>query len=451
VGVSGGPDSVCLLNLISQLDFEIIVAHFNHGLRKAAQEEMMFVQKMAERLGLMYFSEEMDIKQTAKNERKGIEECSRFYRYKFLFSCADRCHAQAVLTAHQADDQVETILMNLIRGAGLRGLSGIKEKTYTSFSTSIPLVRPLLKIWREEIEEFCKSNRWTFMVDETNKDVKYLRNRIRSELLPVLSAYNPGIKNALRNLGETLNQDLDLLETISLTYQKKSIIEEQPEKIILNADVFRQSPKSIQRMIIRNIYEKHFRGKIEIDFSLIEKTCKFISGDLNTTTLLLQEKIYLILDHQNVIITCSSKTGTHEFWPIVHEPVFMNIGDFEYSLTENWLLQISVLSISEVAQKYHENEDEFTAYLDADIMDSSLEIRNWVFGDRYVPMGMNGSSIKLSDFWINKKISKLARNRWPLIFSGKKLVWIPGFQPSELAKITDQTQRVLCLKLVRKD
>jgi tRNA(Ile)-lysidine synthase len=213
-GISGGVDSMVLLDILVKCGFRPVVAHFNHQLRPAAGKDAEFVQQAAERYKLDFVLASADILAQAEQRGESLEEAARNGRYRFLFRTAEENKAAAVVVAHQADDQVETILMNLLRGSGLNGLAGMQAWSISAYHPEIPLVRPLLDCWRMEINDYCREERLDYVVDETNQDAAYRRNRIRLELIPQLQGYNPDIKNSLLRLSKLAAADMELLDSL---------------------------------------------------------------------------------------------------------------------------------------------------------------------------------------------------------------------------------------------
>ncbi|HEY2979690.1 MAG TPA: tRNA lysidine(34) synthetase TilS, partial [Anaerolineales bacterium] len=197
VGVSGGPDSLCLLHLLHQAGYPLLVAHFNHQIRPEAGDEAGAVEQFAARLGLRCVVGSADVSAHAQKNGLSIEEAARALRYGFLFEQARQAGAQAVAVGHTADDQVETVLMHFLRGAGLNGLQGMGYRTILrTFDSAIPIVRPLLGIWREEVLAYCTTYGLQPHFDRSNASPEYLRNRLRHTLIPVLESYNPKFREA---------------------------------------------------------------------------------------------------------------------------------------------------------------------------------------------------------------------------------------------------------------
>lgn len=195
VGVSGGVDSVTLLKLLVLLSkeyrFKLIVAHFHHGLRKAADKDAEFVKELAENFGLKFLICKANVKKLAERQKWTLEEAGRIWRYTFFHRLVTVVHkGDLIVVAHTADDQIETVIMNWLRGAGVRGLAGMKELENKTW-------RPLLEVTKEEIKQFAKTQKLKYREDSSNKQIKYTRNRIRHELIPFLTKFNPNIKSAM--------------------------------------------------------------------------------------------------------------------------------------------------------------------------------------------------------------------------------------------------------------
>ena len=197
-GVSGGPDSLCLLDILHTAGYRVIVAHFNHQLRPEADQEADSVSARARSLGLPFASACADVRAYAGAHRLSLEEAARMLRYQFLFASARKYEAQAVAVGHTADDQVETVLMHFLRGAGLAGLKGMEYRTLLPvFDQQIPLVRPLLSLWRADTEAYCREHALQPHYDVSNTDQAFFRNRLRHALLPELEKYNPRVKESV--------------------------------------------------------------------------------------------------------------------------------------------------------------------------------------------------------------------------------------------------------------
>ncbi|MDP2691299.1 MAG: tRNA lysidine(34) synthetase TilS [bacterium] len=193
VAVSGGPDSVALLHLLKQTGFEqIIVAHLDHKIRQSSYQDAQLVMGLAMRLNYQIVMKQVDIRKLAEKEQENLESIGRRERYAFFRELKEKHHARFIITAHHADDQIETVLMNLIRGCGLEGLGGMQE-------VEGDIWRPLLRMSKEELLGYCQEHRLSFLQDESNQDEQYRRNFLRKKVVPHLKALNPNLLGTMRN------------------------------------------------------------------------------------------------------------------------------------------------------------------------------------------------------------------------------------------------------------
>src|ERR1051325_10132421 len=212
VGVSGGPDSLCLMSILRKAGYHTIVAHFNHKLRPDSDTDANIVEQTAARLNLASVIENGDVRAYAEAEKLSIEEAARILRYRFLMGQAHRLNAQAVAVGHTADDQVETVLMHFLRGAGLAGLKGMGYRTIIHmFDPEIPIVRPLLDMWREETVVYCASHGFRPRDDPSNASLDFFRNRLRHLLIPTLESYNPRFREIIWRTSRALAADYEIL------------------------------------------------------------------------------------------------------------------------------------------------------------------------------------------------------------------------------------------------
>jgi tRNA(Ile)-lysidine synthase len=450
VGVSGGPDSVCLLDILCQLPYEIIIGHLDHGLRPSSAEEMMFVEKLAKKYECKFISSKVNISQLSELYGTGIEDTARRERYRFLFNSAEIEKADAVLVAHQADDQIETLLMNLIRGAGLEGFSGMQIKSFSEFNTSIYLVRPLLKTFRQEIMDYCHSHRLEYKLDESNESLSNTRARIRNHLIPELIKYNPNIKNTLLRTQQIFEMD-NVFFKESIEFGEKDIqLISQKNKVSLELHLFNNLPESLQRLIIKDLMDRFFNHTEMISFSTIEGIRKIFTRETKKTTQEIAKNLYVIVLGKNGILIQSNDVGREYHWPSVNGEIKINFLPSKNKISSGWKLEIKEETQKQELSKYAKNKDAYLCYLDKDKITEELTVRAWVKGDKFQPLGMDGKSIKLSDYWINRKVPTIARKNWPLFLSGEEIIWIPGYQQAHNTRITEKTQMVVILRLFEK-
>jgi tRNA(Ile)-lysidine synthase len=449
LGVSGGPDSVCLLDILSQLPYEIVVGHLNHNLRPSAREEMAFVEKLAEKYGCKFIGKTANILKLSEISKIGIEETARRERYRFLFSAAKDEKADAVLVAHQADDQIETILMNLIRGAGLEGMTGMRMISISEFHPFIPLARPLLKMWRKDILSYCRLHRLEFKLDESNQSLINTRTKVRNHLIPELAKINPNIKVSLLRTQEVLEEDNNYFqESISKGLKEINFTNEK-DKVSLELTCFGKLPKSLQRLIIKDILEKHFIDQETISFSRIEYIRKIFTREIKKTSLKISDELYAFKTGGKGILAKSSEGGRDNALPEIEKELTIPMQSGKFPIGLKWHLEITEIPKNILGEDFRNNKDPYKIYIDKESVSEKLQIRPWIEGDRFQPLGMNGKSIKVSDYWINHKVALDARVNWPLILNGNEIIWIPGFQQSHKTRIVGDTQNILILLFKR--
>ena len=446
LGFSGGADSICLLDILSKIGFQATIAYFNHQLRTGVEEEMQFVKNTADKYKLDFIIGSENIAALAKKTHQGIEETARFYRYQFLFKAAKESNAMGVFVAHHADDQAETILMNLIRGTGLNGLIGMDLVSPSDFSDSIPIIRPMLTIWKDEILLYCRENQLSFMVDETNTDEVYIRNRIRGGLIPTLEKYNPKIKQGLIRMGTILHDDYEFIAQYSENGLDNIVQRSRLGFVEIDVLVFGNYPVSIQRNMINRLLHDFFIVENNISFNLIENIRKVLIGEKANNYSKIMHDLHVLVEKNSgyLYIDLHDLQEDDELFLSENKQI-KNQG--VTSINDTWCITSEVLTIDQVEGIFDQNKNMYVVYLDANSAGEQLFLQNWRKGIRYAPLGLSGHSMKLSDFWINKGFPRRKRINWPLIISKGKLIWVPGFQPAFCVRITESTEQVLKLSI----
>ncbi|HEY60559.1 MAG TPA: tRNA lysidine(34) synthetase TilS [Anaerolineae bacterium] len=448
VGVSGGPDSLCLLHILNKLGFPLVVAHLNHKIRHSADAEADFVAKMADKYDLPFVLMEKDIKSLAKERRASLEEVAREERYWFLFTTAEEHQALAVAVGHTADDQVETVLLHILRGSGLRGLTGMQIKSITKYHDMIALIRPLIGIWRVQIEAYCEQNNLHPCFDESNWDNSYSRNRVRNELIPHLTDFNPRIKDRLLSLADILRGDFWVLEKFAEKAYKKCMIEEGIEYLLFSLEGIKKEEIGIQRLILRKALEKLLQDLREVDFQKVEMLRNFIFNPNSSRHMELKKGVNIYLRNDSLVITLKKYPPLEPNWPqvkLIEQLQLKHPGLIK--LPNGWLIDIKTVSVPKVIKSKKKPGEIFCVHIDVDKLSQSLYLRNCKPGDRFNPLGMGDRSKKVSDFWIDKKIPRWARSHWPIVFSENRIIWIPGFQPAHFCRIKGDTQKALRIEV----
>lgn len=434
VGVSGGADSLALLTLLHQSGYPLLVCHFNHRLRPEADFEAAHVQATAANMGLPFITESEDVAVYAHQNGLSIEEAARKLRYHFLFRAARTHHAQAVAVAHTADDQVETVLMHFLRGAGLSGLKGMTARTILpEFDPTLPLIRPLLHLWRSDTEAICRQHGLSFVSDPSNTDTTYFRNRLRHQLLPLLSQYNPQVKAAILRTAHALQGDFDALAGLLDSLWAQAVHESGPGYVAFNLPVLRNAAPGVRRNLIRRAAFLLRPTLRDVDFETLQRASSLQSGDFTggLYTLNEGETFYLADRAANLPLAQFPQVESERDIPPGTTP-----------LAHGWLL-----TCERVPAPHPPPPDPFTAYLDAHLVESRLRVRPFRPGDRFEPLGMPGKTVKLSDLFVNLKIPKRARQRWPLVCVGDEIAWVAGLRLAHPWRIAENTQYALKLML----
>ncbi len=452
VGVSGGPDSLCLLEVLRQAGYPLVAAHFDHRLRSESQAEAIQLASMLAEREIFLVVESGDVRAFVRSEGLSIEEAARILRYRFLFHVARAQGAQAVAVGHTADDQVETVLMHLLRGAGLTGLKGMPYRTcLPQFDKGLPLVRPLLGVWRVEVERFCQENKLEPLQDPSNSSPEFLRNRVRHELLPQLEQYNPRIRAALWRNARTLADDFAILEDVINAAWRACVLEEQPDMIAFEASALRALSTGEQRHLLRRALERLARNAIDLRFDLLERGTAFLAGRRDGKCDM-SGGLNLVCEGERVFVIKQSVDVPREAWPQLAAPAMEVPIPCQIDLPENWQLQCELRSVDGLdLNGILHAEDPFRAWLDGKGLPDSLQLRRRRPGDRFEPLGMDGSTMKLSDFFINEKLPRRARSGWPLLCAGDEILWIPGYRPAHSHRLTPETRQVLAIALISEE
>ncbi len=451
VGVSGGPDSLCLMEILRQAGYHIIVAHFNHKLREAADLEANAVEQTSARLMISSVIESADVGIYAAANSLSLEEAARNLRYRFLFAQAHRFNAQAVAVGHTADDQVETVLMHLIRGTGLAGLKGMSYRTILlTFDADIPIVRPLLDTWREETVAYCAANSLRPHYDPSNDSLNFLRNRLRNILIPTLETYNPKFRESVWRTVQSLNSDYTILkETLNANWNKSLILRDE-EYVMLDLSFLSSCSAGLQRHIIRRAVESIAPGQ-ETAFSVLERASSFIA-DPTRVRMDLAGGLTLFREGDALYIAKPNAELPFDRWPqMPAQKDFIGVSvPGQVNLSGGWKFSAEKWRLPALGwEQANRNEDPLQVWLDAEGLPDPLELRVRRDGDVFEPLGMKGHSQKLSDFFTNEKLALRARPRWPLLCAAERIVWVPGFRPAESFKLQQSSRKVAYFSVTR--
>jgi tRNA(Ile)-lysidine synthase len=440
---------MCLLHLLHKSGYLMIVACLDHGIRPEAVDEIALVQKYTQDLGVEFITRSVDTPAFASRHVLSTEAAARQLRYDFLYEAARQMDAVAVLVAHTADDQAETVLLHLFRGAGLAGLKGMEFRSYQpSWSSEIPLVRPLLTTWRVDVLEYCQQNHLPTAQDATNQSLDYFRNRIRHEVLPFLEQSQPNLRQHLVRMAGTLAVDYELLQNqvdaawnICMAYQGVGYVAFKRQELV-------NQPIGIQRYLFRRAMLAYRTGLQDIEFAMIERARAYLSGSSGTSSHDIGAGLRLLLEPDLAWIETREAILPAAGWPstVLDRQLELPVpGTLE--LQNGWVLTIELGEYDHNVLVNH--QDHFHAWFDADSIARPLLVRTRMPGDRLKPLGMGGRSVKISDLMINLKLPHRSRSTWPVVCAGEQIVWVPGCRVSETAQLSQATRRVLHLTLIK--
>ena len=457
VGVSGGPDSLCLLDILHQMGYSLVVAHFDHQLRPDSGLDAARVGSLAQNLGLPFVLGSLDVAAFARERRLSIEEAARIARYRFLYAAARQHSAQAVAVAHTADDQVETVLMHLLRGAGLSGLKGMAYRSETpgwdpdgdlAGVGPVPLVRPLLGIWRTEILKYCQEHHLEPMHDPSNADVAFFRNRLRHELIPYLGQYNPRIKEALWRTAQVLAADQAVLEEVTHQAWLRCVSGQGAGYVMLSLGELRGLSLGLQRGVLRQAItclRPHLR---DIDFAAVERAVDCAAQPPHTGQVDLTGGLSLYFEYERLFVMEAGALLTDDDWPQMAGGEARSLAiPGELSLDNGWAIACEPVHFAGWNGLSALKSSPYHAWLDAATLSQPLTVRVVRPGERFAPLGMGGHSMKLSDFFINQGLPRRARSNWPLVCSADQVAWVPGYRPAHPFRVQETTREVVHLHL----
>ncbi|MDY6918564.1 MAG: tRNA lysidine(34) synthetase TilS [Chloroflexota bacterium] len=438
VGVSGGADSVCLLHVLSslreELNVELHVAHLDHMLRGAdSTADAEYVRELARRLSVRCTVQRRDVEAYQRTHHMSLEEAARGVRYDFYCRLADWLGAKRIVLGHTRDDQVETILMHLIRGAGLAGLRGMKPLSQRECEGGpVLLVRPLLEVTRAQTQEYCQAQGLQPRCDASNYSPAFLRNRLRHELMPLLQSYNHNIQDALLRMAGAAHADYSYIEEqVSMVWDRA--VEEQPGALVVDAQFVTALHPSLRRHLLRQVLRRVEGDLTDIESVHVEKMMEALSKPAGKE-LCLPRGVTLHVGYGTCTVT-RLDGDTCPFAALRGEYGLKVPGE---TMLPGWSARAWITTSRETAHG-------FAASVDLDECGTDLIVRARKAGERFRPLGM-AEEKKLQDFMVDAKIPRAWRDRVPLVCSKEGIVWVVGWRIAHHARVTDSTRRVLHLE-----
>lgn len=451
VGVSGGPDSLCLMEVLREAGFPIIVAYFDHHLRNDSADDARMVEKTAAKLMLPCIIDGADVRLYSEKNKMSIEEAARLLRYRFLFELARKHKAQAVAVGHTADDQVETVLMHFIRGSGIAGLKGMSYRSIIkTFDPEIPIVRPLLDLWREETVVYCAVHGLRPHYDSTNDSLNFQRNRIRHLLIPTLETYNPKFRETIHRMSQSLKSDYNfVMETLEQAWQQTVTFADE-KMITFDSKRLAHCSRGLQRSLVKHAMQT-IRPGVEVSYSILERAGQIINSSQQSDRKELKAGLQIFRELNSIYICTPDAELPFDRWPQYFDEAECLLSvPGQVALAGGWKMNCELWRLPSLAREQSErNEDPFQVWLDAEKLPDVLSVRVRRAGDHFSPLGMGGHSQKLSDFFVNEKIPQRARDHWPLLCSGDEIVWVPGYRPAHQHRIKESTNYVVYFSVIR--
>ncbi|MFZ1946114.1 MAG: tRNA lysidine(34) synthetase TilS [bacterium] len=438
IAVSGGPDSVALLHALVSLKatyrLDLHLAHLEHGLRgEAALADMEFVQALGRDLGLSVTARRVDVAELASKSSLPVEAVARKLRYAFLEEVAGDIGAAKIATGHNANDQAETLLLNLIRGSGISGLRGIRP------AIEGKIVRPLIEAKREEILAYLTERGLDYRTDLTNADEVYDRNRVRMSLVPLLEKdFNPRIVDSLVRTAEVFSLVADYLDA-QVAEAMKQCCRPGDGRITVDLEAFAALPRAVRVFTLYAVVRSLEGDEQVVTFDTLGALENVAARSQSGSRVDIGSGIIAVKEYDRLVVGRDMALAEGYEVPLT-VPGTTDIESAGYSF------QTSVLE--EAPRSADLFRSGSTAYFDLGKLALPLVARSWREGDKFVPFGLSGSK-KVHDVFTDEKIPVTQRSRIPIICDREEIIWVAGVRRSERARITDETTTVVGITIVK--
>jgi tRNA(Ile)-lysidine synthase len=449
LAISGGADSLTLLHLMAEgtmhRNDRLVVVHLNHDLRQEADADAQFVTDLASRWGLPCVVKKQNIRLMARNQGMSLEEAGRTARYRLLREVAEQYDALAVMTGHNAQDQVESVLMHILRGSGLAGLRGMQPVTLLPGTESKLLIRPLLEVDRYEIEAYCRHNNLAPRFDESNLDTKYDRNWIRHQLLPFIEARKPGVSTRLTQLGVLAAADYELLSGLTERQFDDLLLSMGDGWLTYDLEKWQALPLASRRSTIRSAIHQIHDPPVDIGFRVVDSARQLAEAGQVGKVINFPSGSKMQIGYQE--LKFSHSEGVVPLPPL---PQLLADKDQLVSIPgrmmidNRWLLESSIVEDPDY-EAIVRNPDPWTAFIAAET-DNPITVRRPLPREEFHPLGMANHRARISDVLANRKVPGELRAGWPIVANENHLIWLIGHQLDERIKVTKQTRSVIRLR-----
>jgi tRNA(Ile)-lysidine synthase len=452
LGVSGGADSLCALDCLHRLGYSLIVAHLDHQLRRGAWREAERVLAIARDYQLPAVVERKDVKAYAGHGRS-IEEAARIVRYDFLARVALEHHVDVICTGHTADDQVETIVMHLLRGAGPSGLAGMSSSSRldgwvdVADGQGLRLIRPLLETTREETKRYCSENGLDPIADPSNQSPSFFRNRIRLELIPMLEQYNPALRSVILRMGEVMRGQAELVTGSVVEAWPKVVRACGAQAFSIQRTGFAALPVAVQRAVFREVVARIIPGVRDFGFQHVERAVDFTVEQDRVKREELPSGLEILAAGEEVIIRREGTPVTLPRFPQLTSTRRRRLRvPGKVRLAGRWSMQAHSVNLTEELREGLKGPSPHSLLLDPFIADD-LSLRPAEPGDRLRPFGIAGTT-KISDIFIDSHIPWIARAMWPILLARGVPIWVVGVRAAEETRLASAEGEVVVVRVV---
>ncbi|MCW8960650.1 MAG: tRNA lysidine(34) synthetase TilS [Ignavibacteriaceae bacterium] len=431
VAFSGGADSVFLLNFLlkfkRRLGIELSAFHLNHKLRgKSAEEDEKFCADFCSKNKIEFHSVSIEIKSIARKKKISVEEAGREIRYAELLKTAEKCKAEKIATAHNASDNVETILLNFVKGTGTKGLIGIPVRR-------VNIIRPILCLSSDEIRKYLNANKISYKVDKSNLSNDYERNFLRNEIIPKLKQkLNPRVEEKITNTATVLKDVNSFIEN-QINKLTRNIARFDGKELEINVKKISKLDVGFRSILFKSVLEKNFR--IDLDSENIKALVE-LANSQSGAKINLKEQVVAFKDRDLLIISKHSDKSSRR----VNKKI---------KIGQKLEIEGKVISIEEINKKNVKFvNDKSIEFISGDSLENVFEIRKWKAGDKFQPIGMKGTK-NISDYLSDEKVSSQGKKGNLVLTNSGKIVWVIGLRIDERFKVTPKTQRILKLTFNR--
>ncbi|GIV20229.1 MAG: tRNA(Ile)-lysidine synthase [Armatimonadota bacterium] len=433
VAFSGGADSTTLLHLFSRLreswSLEVAAAHLNHALRaEQSDADESHCRQVCSEWHIPFFSRKVEVKHEARQRRLSVEVAARELRYAFLQEVADAIEADVIALGHTRDDQVETVLLNLTRGAGTAGLAGMPMRRGR-------FIRPLLPVSRLQVRAYCVLHGLSFVEDASNLDPRYSRNRIRHHVLPELHQINPRADEAIERLALVIRDEETWWRNYLQSLEPQFTLRRTQEEWQLSLDWLAQQPEALQRRAIRYAVQNLSPEGWEVQFEQVERLREAIRAGRRAGVTLHGGRLHASVGQRVLRVWVKQESPSFAYERVVQIPG-------ETPVPEAGMTLFAEHSPLPEARSWR--QENWEVWCDASHISGQLRVRNWRRGDRMQPLGLLGHR-KLSDIFVDRKVPLSLRQRIPVVCDAEGIIWIVGICLAHRVRCTTETTQAIHL------